>query len=110
MQQHLFSHIRNEHGHIVATLALNKDFQLGVVVRNPKDKTISRKRALKISAIRSDKQSYIKLPDRWITPYTFVKDRENSTVPFTDLLAIPLSSLIDEEYHRLVERGKKYFK
>lgn len=109
MATHLFSHIRNHSGHIVATLAINRQLQIGGMFRNPKDK-ISRKRGLKVAALRSDLGNTLTIPDRWLTPQAFAKNRASSSLPFTDLLEVRLATVVQEEAERLRERATRYFK
>jgi hypothetical protein len=109
MATHLFAHIRNQDGHIVATLAINKKGQIGAMFRNQKD-LISRKRGLEVAALRSDRGNPLQIPDRWITPQFFAKNKKTSTLPLADLLEIPLASIVQEEACRLHERAIRYFK
>ena len=109
MTKHLFSHIRNQDGHIVATLAINGEFSVGGMFRNPKDK-ISRKRGLEVAALRSDESKALRVPDRWVTPQFFAKNKRNSSLPLTDLLEVPLAALVQQEAEKLHERAKRFFK
>lgn len=109
MQKHLFSHVRDANGHIVATLAINGEGNVGIMIRNPHDK-LKRHTALKAAAIRADRGSFTPIPDRWITPDYFTKNRKNSSIPFTDCLAVRLSTVIEQEWRNLQDRAKRYFK
>lgn len=108
MQTHLFQHLRDEHGHIVATLAINKDRNIGMAIHNEMDKANRRKRALAIASARADEVKDIHIPDRWITPKKFTERRSKS--PVANLLAVRISVLLQEEAEKLMQRADSYFK
>lgn len=109
MQKHLFSHIRDGNGHIVATMAINGEGNVGIMIRNAQD-SLKRKTALHAASIRADRGIFTAIPDRWITPDFFTKNRKNSSNPFTDCLAIRLSTVVEQEWRNLQDRAKRYFK
>ena len=104
--KYLYSHIRNQHGKIIATLAMNRSRQIGGVFLNPKDK-FNLEHALKISAVRADNNVQLNIPDTWVTPHLFVRKKRNSSLPLTDLLALKLDFIVYERIIKLMYRADK---
>lgn len=108
MQNHLYQHLRDANGHIIATLAINKNRNIGMAIHNELDKANRRQRALLIASARADEAKGIHIPDRWVTPKKFTERRSKS--PVANLLAVKLSVLLQEEAEKLMQRADSYFK
>lgn len=104
---YLTSTVRNHKGQIVATLAINREFNIGLSFRNEIDRIEKSQRAEDIAKIRADRAKTVKIPDRWITPNIFTARKSKS--PVASLMEIRLSVAVQQAAERLRNRAERYF-